>query len=144
MLYLGPVLLVVPVAVVQPLSALKTSNNNITHTIKMKTDITCTPEEFDRWNSSADIFLRQIQVVDEDDALFAHGRPVHPLPPPVQLGHDHVLGVVHVRPRREVDDVVDELLGGETCDQAACQKGLASSCGSHLFLQEYFLSVRQK
>ena len=104
----------------------------------MKTDITCTPEEFDRWNSSADIFLREIQVVDEDYALFAHGRPVHPLPPPVQLGHDHVLGVVHVRPRREVDDVVDELLGGETCDQAACQKGLASPCGSDLFCKNTF------
>ena len=96
----------------------------------MKTDITCTPEEFDRWNSSADIFLRQIQVVDEDYALFAHGRPVHPLPPPVQLGHDHVLGVVHVRPRREVDDVVDELLRVESLDEASGDEGLATAGGS--------------
>ena len=102
---------------------------------KMKT---WTPEEFNRRNSSADIFLRKIQVVDEDYALFAHGRPVHSLPPPVQLGHDHVLGVVHVRPRREVDDVVDELLRGETCDQAACQERLASPCGSHLFCKTTF------
>ena len=71
--------------------------------------------------------------IDKDDALLAHGGAVHSLPPPVQLGHDHVLGVVHVRPRREVDDVVDELLGGETCDQAACQERLASPCGSDLF-----------
>ena len=34
--------------------------------------------------------LGQVEVVDEDDALLAHGGAVHALPPAVQLGHDHV------------------------------------------------------
>ena len=90
------------------------------------------PQKLDRWNCSAFIFLRQIQVVDENDAFFAHRRTIHSLPPSVQLGHDHVLGVVHVRPRREVDDVVDELLGGETSDEAAGEEGLSGAGGTNL------------
>ena len=67
--YLRPILLVVPVSMVEPL-----------------------PQQLDWRDSAARVLLRQVQVVDEDDALLAHGRAVHALPPPVQLRHDHVLG----------------------------------------------------
>ena len=67
--YLSPILLVVPVAVVEPLT-----------------------QQLDGRDSAARVLLRQVEVVDEDDALLAHGRAVHALPPAVQLRHDHVLG----------------------------------------------------
>lgn len=41
-------------------------------------------------NGAALVHLRQVQVVYKDDALLAHGRSEHPLPPPIQLGHNDV------------------------------------------------------
>ena len=87
------------------------------------------PQKLNRWDCPALVFLWQVQVVDENYAFLPHRRPVHSLPPSVQLGHDHVLGVVDVGPRREVDDVVDELLGGEAGDEAAGEEGLAGAGG---------------
>ncbi len=34
--------------------------------------------------------LWQVEIVDEDDALLAHGRTKDSLPSPVQLRHDHI------------------------------------------------------
>ena len=65
--HLGSVLLVIPVSVVNPL-----------------------PEELHRGDGAALVHLGQVEVIDEDDALLAHGGAVHSLPPPVQLGHDHI------------------------------------------------------
>ena len=87
------------------------------------------PEKLNRWDCPTQIFLRQIQVVDENDAFLSHCRTIHSLPPPVKLRHDHVLGVVDVGPRGEVDNVVDELLGGEAADEAAGEEGLAGASG---------------
>ena len=57
--------------------------------------------------------LLQFLGTYEDDAFFAHGWPIDPLPPSIQLGHDHVLRVVDVCPRGEVHYVVDVLLRGQ-------------------------------
>ena len=48
------------------------------------------PQELHGGDGAALVHLRQIEVIDEDDALLAHGGPVDPFPPPVQLGHDHI------------------------------------------------------
>ena len=64
---LGPVLLVIPVAVVHPL-----------------------PEELHWRYGAALVLLRQVEVVNQDDALLPHCRSIDALPPAIQLGHDHI------------------------------------------------------
>ena len=88
-------------------------------------------EQFDWWNGSGDVPLWQVEVVDEDDALLAHGRPEDALPAPVQLGHDDVLGVVDVGPGRKVDDVGDEPLLRQAPDERVGQERLAGAAGSN-------------
>ena len=81
-------------------------------------------------NGSAGILLRQVDVVDEDDALLAHRRSEDTLATPVQLRHDDLLGVVDVRPGRKVDHVGHELLLGQPPDEAVGDEGLSGAAGS--------------
>ena len=48
------------------------------------------PQKLHRGDGPALVLLREVQVVDEDDALLTHGGAVDTLPPSVQLGHDHI------------------------------------------------------
>ena len=64
---LGPVFLVVPVAVVHPL-----------------------PQQLHGRNGAALVHLGQVEVVNQDDALLAHCGTIDALPSPVQFGHDHI------------------------------------------------------
>ena len=79
-------------------------------------------EQFYGRDGARNVSLRQVQVVDEDDALLAHGRPENALAAPVQLGHDDVLGVVDVGPGGEVDDVGDEALLGQAAGKRVGQE----------------------
>ena len=42
------------------------------------------------WNGVTLVLLRKIEVINEDDALLAHGGAIHSLPSPVKLGHNHI------------------------------------------------------
>ena len=81
-------------------------------------------------NGAAGVLLRQVDVVDEDDALLAHRRSEDTLATPVQLRHDHLLGVVDVRPGRKVNHVGHELLLGQPPDEAVGDEGLSGAAGS--------------
>ena len=71
--------------------------------------------------------LRQIDVVDEDDALLAHRRTEDSLPPSIELRHDDFLSVVDVRAGRKVDDVGHESFLGKSPNEAVCDERFARS-----------------
>ena len=92
-------------------------------------------EQFNGGNGSRHVSLRQVEVVNEDDALLAHGWPKHTLAAAIQLGHDDVLGVVDVGASRKVDDVGDETLLGQTPNKYVGEERFSGSAGSN---QTYF------
>ena len=88
-------------------------------------------EQFNGGNGSRHVSLRQVEVVNEDDTLLAHGWPKHTLAAAIQLGHDDVLGVVDVGASRKVDDVGDESLLGQPPNEYVGEERFSSSAGSN-------------
>ena len=49
-------------------------------------------EELHRGLGSKRLQRRHVHVIDEDDTLLPHRRPIHPLPSFIQPRHDYILG----------------------------------------------------